>query len=93
MKLETRAVHAGPPLDPKSGEVVPPIHVSTTFGRDENSQRIGDHFYIRESNPNQEYLEKAIADPGGRGSGGGLCIGNGRRRGGIPVAEGGGITS
>ena len=69
MKLETRAVHAGPPVYPDSGDIVPPIHVSTTFGRDAASELISDHFYIRYSNPNQVYLEEAMAElEGGEGA-------------------------
>ena len=51
MKLETRVVHAGPPVDPVSGDIVPAIHLSTTFVRNPDSEPIGDHSYIRESNP------------------------------------------
>jgi cystathionine gamma-synthase len=31
MKIETRAVHAGRSIDPATGAVTPPIHLSTTF--------------------------------------------------------------
>ena len=62
MKFETRAVHAGLSVDENTGAIAPPIHLSTTFGRDEASRPIGGHTYIRESNPNQERLEQAVAD-------------------------------
>ena len=62
MKFETRAVHAGLSVDENTGAIAPPIHLSTTFGRDEASQPIGRHTYIRESNPNQERLEQAVAE-------------------------------
>jgi cystathionine gamma-synthase len=60
MRFETRAVHAGHRIDPSTGSVAPPIHLSTTFGRDPQSSPIGGHTYIRESNPNQEQLEEAL---------------------------------
>jgi cystathionine gamma-synthase len=61
MRFETRAVHAGHRIDPSTGSVAPPIHLSTTFGRDSASSPIGGHTYVRESNPNQEQLEEALA--------------------------------
>jgi cystathionine gamma-synthase len=33
MKIETQAVHAGRRIDPATGAVTPPIHLSTTFER------------------------------------------------------------
>jgi len=60
MRFETRAVHAGHRIDPSTGSVAPPIHLSTTFARDEESAPIGGHTYVRESNPNQEQLEEAL---------------------------------
>jgi cystathionine gamma-synthase len=60
MRFETRAVHAGHRIDPSTGSVAPPIHLSTTFARDPESVPIGGHTYIRDSNPNQEQLEEAL---------------------------------
>ena len=34
MKIETLAVHAGQRIDPATGAVSAPIHLSTTFERD-----------------------------------------------------------
>ena len=61
MKFETRVVHAGHRIDPVSGSVAPPIVLSTTFARDAEGTPIGGHTYIRESNPNQDQLEEALA--------------------------------
>jgi cystathionine gamma-synthase len=61
MKFETRAVHAGHRIDPATGAVAPPIVLSTTFGRDPESVPLGGHSYIRDSNPNREQLEEALA--------------------------------
>ncbi|MFL6262442.1 MAG: trans-sulfuration enzyme family protein [Thermoanaerobaculia bacterium] len=60
MRFETLAVHAGHRLDPSTGAVAPPIHLSTTFARDERSEPLSGHTYIRETNPNQEQLEEAL---------------------------------
>ena len=34
MKIETLAVHGGHTIDPATGAVAPPIHLSTTFERE-----------------------------------------------------------
>jgi cystathionine gamma-synthase len=60
MRFDTLAVHATDP-DPVTGEVAPPIRLSTTFARDEHNVLRGGHNYIRESNPTQELLETAMA--------------------------------
>jgi cystathionine gamma-synthase len=60
MRFETRAVHAGHAIDP-TGAVAPPIHLSTTFARDEQGVPLGGHTYIRDSNPTQSLLEEALA--------------------------------
>ncbi|HSS49973.1 MAG TPA: PLP-dependent aspartate aminotransferase family protein, partial [Thermoanaerobaculia bacterium] len=61
MKFETRVVHAGHHIDPATGAVAPPIVLSTTFARDAEGTPLGGHTYIRESNPNQDQLEAALA--------------------------------
>jgi cystathionine gamma-synthase len=61
LNFATQAVHAGLRIDPATGAVAPPIYLSTTFGRDEAGTPIGGHTYVRESNPNQEQLETALA--------------------------------
>jgi cystathionine gamma-synthase len=60
-RFETLAVHAGFAVDPETGAVAPPIHLSTTFARDEDGVPLGGHTYIRETNPNQSQLEAALA--------------------------------
>lgn len=60
MRFDTLAVHAAPP-DPATGEVAPPIRLSTTFARDEHNALRGPHNYVRESNPTQDLLEGAMA--------------------------------
>jgi cystathionine gamma-synthase len=61
MRFETLAVHAGHGPDPSTGSVAPPLHLSTTFARDPDGTPLGGHTYIRESNPNQAWLEEALA--------------------------------
>lgn len=60
MHFETLAVHAGHSEDP-TGAVAPPLHLSTTFRRDESGQPVAGHGYIRDSNPTQDLLETALA--------------------------------
>jgi cystathionine gamma-synthase len=61
MKLETLAIHAGRRRDRETGAVAPPIHLSTTFERDEANELSGATQYIREGNPTQSVLEEAMA--------------------------------
>ncbi len=61
MRIETVAVHAAFTVDPSTGAVAPPIHLSTTFGRDEGGVPLAGHTYVRESNPTQDLLEEALA--------------------------------
>ena len=60
MNLETMLVHVSAP-DPAHGSVAPPLHLSTTFARDESNRLLGEHNYVRESNPTQSLLEAALA--------------------------------
>ena len=60
MRFETKVVHAGLRTD-ETGAVAPPIHLSTTFERNRESEPIGADTYIRESNPTQTQLEIALA--------------------------------
>lgn len=61
MRIETLAVHAAFRVDPSTGAVAPPLHLSTTFGRDESGAPLAGHTYVRESNPTQDLLEEALA--------------------------------
>jgi len=61
MKLETLAVHAARP-DPATGGVAPPIHLATTFARDETlALPPGGVQYAREGGPTTSQLEEALA--------------------------------
>ena len=61
MKIETRAVHAGRHIDPATGAVTPPIHLSTTFERSADGEYPRGFSYAREDNPNRRALEECLA--------------------------------
>jgi len=69
LKLETIAVHAGSKVDPETGAVAPPIHLSTTYEHGPAAEEIHGYLYIREGNPTQARLEEALAAlEGGEGA-------------------------
>ena len=61
LRLETLAVHAGRRVDPTTGAVAPPIHLSTTFERDPYGSYSRGHLYARNSNPTREALEACLS--------------------------------
>jgi cystathionine gamma-synthase len=61
MKIETLAVHAGHDIDPATGAVSAPIHLSTTFERDIEGTYSRGFMYTRNNNPNRQALERGIA--------------------------------
>jgi len=61
MKIETRAVHAGRHIDPATGAVTPPIHLSTTFERSPEGDYPRGYSYSREDNPNRHALEECLS--------------------------------
>jgi cystathionine gamma-synthase len=62
MRIETRAVHAGRHIDPATGAVTAPIHLSTTFERAPDGTYPLGFSYSREGNPNRTMLEECLAD-------------------------------
>lgn len=62
MKLETIAVHSGAERDPETGAIAPPIHLSTTFEHGPAGETPKGFLYVRETNPTQERLERALAE-------------------------------
>jgi cystathionine gamma-synthase len=60
MHFETLAVHAGQHVDPATGAVTPPIHLSTTFERDPDGSFPRGHIYARDTNPNRSQLEECL---------------------------------
>jgi cystathionine gamma-synthase len=61
MRIETLAVRAGHSVDPSTGAVTPPIHLSTTFEREPDGGYRQGHIYARMSNPGRQALETALA--------------------------------
>ncbi len=61
MHKETLAVHAGHGVDPTTGAVAPPIHLSTTFERAADGSYPTGYIYSRSGNPNRTGLETALA--------------------------------
>ena len=58
--FETTCVHAGRKIDPATGAVAPPIHLSTTFERTPDYSAEG-YIYGRSANPNRDQLETCLA--------------------------------
>lgn len=58
--FETTCVHAGRRIDPVTGAVSPPIHLSTTFERKPDYSAEG-YIYGRSANPNRDQLEACLA--------------------------------
>lgn len=48
-------------LCPRTGAVVPPLHASTNYARDERYERIGKGGYSRDDNPGYELVETLLA--------------------------------
>jgi cystathionine gamma-synthase len=61
MKIETTAVHAGRHIDPATGAVAPPIHLSSTFERSPEGDYPRGFSYSRENNPVRRSLEQCLA--------------------------------
>jgi len=58
---ETIAAHGGRAVDAETGAVVPPLHASTTYARDENYQPKLRENYVRSGSPNLWQLEETLA--------------------------------
>jgi cystathionine gamma-synthase len=75
MRIETRAIHAGRRIDPATGAVTIPIHMSTTFERAPEGDYPLGYSYSREENPTRRALEECLADlEGGKEA---LCFSSG----------------
>ena len=62
MRIETLAVHSGRNIDPATGAVTPPIHMSTTFERDPDGAYPQGFVYGRSGNPTRTLLEECLRD-------------------------------
>jgi cystathionine gamma-synthase len=61
IRIETLAVHAGHAIDPATGAVAAPIHLSTTFERDAEGGYPHGYAYARTANPTRHALEEGLA--------------------------------
>ena len=59
--FSTRAIHAGQDPDPTTGDVIPPIHVSSTFAQDGVGGTRGGYEYARTANPTRAALAECLA--------------------------------
>ena len=59
MRFDTRLVQVGQEPDQETGDVVPAIHVATTYER--RTQNPLRYFYARSENPTREALERCLA--------------------------------
>jgi len=62
MHDETLGVHAGRAVDPATGAITLPIHLSTTFERDADGGYSRGFVYSREGNPVREAFERCITE-------------------------------
>ena len=58
--VQTLAIHAGRLNNEKLGDIVQPIHVTTTFERNQDGS-LKDYGYTRNANPNRQTVESKIA--------------------------------
>ena len=67
--FDTRAIHVGQRPDPTTGDVVPPIHVATTYVSDKVGVPDHGYEYARAANPTRDAFQRALADlEGGEGA-------------------------
>lgn len=59
-RMETVAIHAGKEIDPTTGAVMPPLHLSTTYERKTDGSYHSGFSYIRGDNPTRRALEDAL---------------------------------
>ena len=59
-RIETVAIHAGKEIDPTTGAVMPPLHLSTTYERKADGSYHNGFTYTRGDNPTRRSLEDAL---------------------------------
>lgn len=62
MRFETKAIHAGREVDPTTGAVTTPIHLSTTYERSADGSYTNDFIYSRGGSPNRRSLEECLTE-------------------------------
>ncbi len=58
---ETLVAQAGGFVDQQTGAIIPPLHPSTTFARDDTYEKIGGRGYSRDDNPTYDQVEHVLA--------------------------------
>lgn len=61
LKPETLAAQALGIEDETTGAIVPPIHLSTTYARDDDYEKKQGRSYIRDQGPSQQHAEQVVA--------------------------------
>lgn len=74
LKFRTRSIHVGNARDPRTGAVVPPVHVASTFVQP-GAGEWGEFDYSRSGNPTRKALETTLANL--EGGCGGLAFASG----------------
>jgi cystathionine gamma-synthase len=59
--FSTKAIHAGNDPDPRTGAVIPPIHLSSTFKQDGVGGFRNGYEYSRSANPTRDALQEQLA--------------------------------
>jgi cystathionine beta-lyase/cystathionine gamma-synthase len=72
--FRTRSIHVGSPRDPRTGAVVPPIYLASTYVQP-GAGEWGEFDYARSGNPTRKNLENVIASL--EGGYGGLALASG----------------
>ena len=57
--MNTKALHANKKFEPISGDIMPPLHLSTTYKNDVPGE--SEYFYGRVNNPTRELFERTLA--------------------------------
>ena len=57
--MNTKALHTNKRFEPISGDVMPPLHLSTTYKNEVPGE--SDYFYGRINNPTRELFERTLA--------------------------------
>jgi cystathionine gamma-lyase len=74
-RFETRAIHAGQAPDPRTGAVMTPVYLTSTYAQSAPAQPIGGYEYSRTHNPTRTALEQNLASL--EGATWGLCFASG----------------
>ena len=57
--MNTKALHANKKFEPLTGDIMPPLHLSTTYKNDIPGE--SEYFYGRVNNPTRELFERTLA--------------------------------